>query len=39
VPLDRRGLYVLAVEYIAPEPSPGLVDRDEINSTLVFTLN
>jgi nickel transport protein len=39
VPLDRRGLYVLAVEYIAPEISPGLVDHDEFNSTLVFTLN
>jgi nickel transport protein len=39
VPLDRRGLYVLAVEYIAPEISPGLADHDEFNSTLVFTLN
>lgn len=39
VPLDRRGLYVLAVEYIAPEISPGLADHDEFNATLVFTLN
>ena len=39
VPLDRRGLYVLAVEYITPAVSPGLADRDEFNSTLAFTLN
>jgi uncharacterized GH25 family protein len=39
VPLDRRGLYVLAVEYIAPADSAGLVDHDEFNSTLTFTLN
>jgi nickel transport protein len=39
VPLDRRGLYVLAVEYVAPAVSPALADRDEFNSTLAFTLN
>jgi nickel transport protein len=39
VPLDRRGLYVLAVEYVTPAVSPALADRDEFNSTLVFTLN
>jgi uncharacterized GH25 family protein len=39
VPLDRRGLYVLAVEYVTPAVPPALADRDEINSTLVFTLN
>jgi uncharacterized GH25 family protein len=39
IPLDRRGLYVLAVEYIAPAASPGLADRDEFNSTLTFTLD
>lgn len=39
VPLDRRGLYVLAVEYVAPGVAPGLAERDEFNSTLAFTLN
>ena len=39
VPLDRRGLYVLAVEYVTPAVTPGLADRDEFNSTLAFTLN
>jgi uncharacterized GH25 family protein len=39
VPLDRRGLYVLAVEYLTPVASPGLADRDEFNSTLAFTLH
>jgi len=39
VPLDRRGLYVLAVEYVTPAVSPGMADRDEFNSTLAFTLN
>ena len=38
VPVDRRGLYVLAVEYITPAVAPGLADRDEFNSTLAFTL-
>lgn len=38
VSLERRGLYVLAVEYITPAISPGLVDRDEFNSTLSFML-
>ena len=38
VPLDRRGLYVLAVEYVTPAVSPVLADRDEFNSTLTFTL-
>lgn len=38
VPLDRRGLYVLAVEYITPSVSPGPADHDEFNSTLAFTL-
>jgi uncharacterized GH25 family protein len=39
VPLDRRGLYVLAVEYVTPAVAPGLADRDEFNSTLAFTLH
>jgi uncharacterized GH25 family protein len=39
VPLDRRGLYVLAVEYVAPAVSPELAEHDEFNSTLAFTLN
>jgi len=39
VPMNRRGLYVLAVEYVTPAVSPGLADRDEFNSTLSFTLN
>jgi uncharacterized GH25 family protein len=39
VPLDRRGLYVLAVEYVTAAVSPGLADREEFNSTLAFTLN
>jgi len=38
VPLDRHGLYVLAVEYVTPAVSPVLADRDEFNSTLTFTL-
>jgi uncharacterized GH25 family protein len=39
IPLDRRGLYVLAVEYITPAVAPELADRDEFNSTLAFTLD
>jgi uncharacterized GH25 family protein len=39
VPLDRRGLYVLAVEYVTPAVSQQLADRDEFNSTLAFTLH
>jgi nickel transport protein len=39
VPLNRRGLFVLAVEYVTPAVAPGLADRDEFNSTLAFALN
>ena len=38
IPLNRRGLYVLAVEYDAPGANPELADEDEYNSTLVFDL-
>lgn len=38
VTLNRRGLYVLAVEYDAPGANPDLAEKDEYNSTLVFEL-
>ena len=38
VKLNRRGLYVLAVEYDVSGANPELADKDEYNSTLVFEL-
>jgi len=38
VTLNRRGLYVLAVEYDAAGTHPDLADKDEYNSTLAFEL-